>query len=88
MIDTLLRRKGVGAVRSPLDSDQHQDAAKAPFANFRSQSQADIGQISLGSFLQPVKAIEAAASFKLMSALSKCNPHFDRPYVASRSLIQ
>lgn len=34
-----------------------------------------------GSFLRPVKAIEAAASFKLKSALSKCSPHFDWPYL-------
>jgi hypothetical protein len=40
MIDTLVRRKGGGAVRSPLDLDQHQDAAKAPFANFRFQLEA------------------------------------------------
>lgn len=41
MIDTLVRRKGGGAVRSPLDSDPHQDAAKALFANFRLQPEAE-----------------------------------------------
>lgn len=56
MIGTLVLRKGGGTVRGPLDSDQHQDAAKAPFANFRSQPSLVAGGQTFNDCFWPVGA--------------------------------
>lgn len=72
MIDTLVRRKGGGAVRSPLDSYPRQDAAKAHFANFRFQPNAGSNVLSWqicrsAAALWTVNVSSASAAAKAVS---------------------